>query len=74
MIGALFTFAIYLLILCVLWFLFDYIIRTVPVPDPPARIVRIVLVVLFCLILIGLLLDLIGISSGINFPKLGKLP
>lgn len=66
MIGVLLNLLIWLLILGILWYVIDYVIRTLPVPDPPARLVRIVVVVLFCLIIIGVLLNLAGISVGPN--------
>lgn len=70
MISALITLIVYLLVLGILWYLLDYVLRAIPVPDPPARIIRIVLIVIFCLILIGVLLNLIGVSTGVNLPKL----
>jgi len=69
MIGALINLLVYLLILGILWFAVDYAIKNLPVADPLARIVRIVLVVIFCLIIIGLLLSMIGVG-GINMPRL----
>lgn len=71
MISAFITLVVYLLVLAILWYLLDYVIRTVPVPDPPARIIRIVLVVIFCLIVIMLLLSLIGVQTGVNLPRIG---
>ena len=71
MISALITLLVYLIILGMLWWLADYIISAVPIPDPPARLIRIVLMVIFCLIIIGLLLSLIGVSTGIDLPRLG---
>lgn len=69
MIGGLVTLIVYLLVLGILWFLIDYILGAIPVPDPAARLIRIVMVVIFCLILIMLLLSLIG-AGGIQMPKL----
>ena len=71
MISALITLLVYLLILGILWYVVDYVIRTLPVPDPPARLIRIVIVVIFCLILIMLLLNMLGVGTGLNLPKLG---
>jgi len=71
MIGALITLVVYLLVLGVLWYLVDYVIGAIPVPDPPARIIRILLVVLFCIIIIVLLLNFIGVSTGVSLPKMG---
>jgi len=71
MISALITILVYLLILGILWYVIDFVIRTLPVPDPFARIIKIVVVVIFCLIVIGLLLNLIGVAPGISLPRLG---
>jgi len=71
MIGALITLVVYLLVLGVIWYLVDYVIGAIPVPDPPARIIRILLVVLFCIIIIVLLLNFIGVSTGVSLPKMG---
>jgi len=71
MIGALITLIVYLLVLGVIWYLVDYVIGAIPVPDPPARIIRILLVVLFCIIIIVLLLNFIGVSTGVSLPKMG---
>jgi hypothetical protein len=70
MISALITLVVYLLVLGILWYLIDYVIRTLPVPDPPARIIRILLVVIFCIIVIVLLLNLIGVSTGVSLPRI----
>ena len=70
MINALITLVIYLLILGVLWYLLDYVLNALPVPDPPARIIRILVVVIFCLIIIGLLLNLLGVAPGFHMPRL----
>ena len=70
MIGALITLAVYLLVLGILYMLIDYVIKAVPIPDPPARIIRVVLIVIFCLIVIGLLLNLLGVASDFPLPKL----
>lgn len=69
MISALITLLVYLLILGILWYVIDFVIRTLPVPDPFARIIKIVVVVIFCLIMISLLLSLIGVG-GIDLPRL----
>jgi len=71
MISALITLIVYLLVLGVIWYLLGYVISNLPVPDPPARIIRILVVVLFCIIIIVLLLNFVGLSTGISLPKLG---
>lgn len=71
MIGALITLIVYLLIIGLLYWLIDYIIRTIPIPDPPARIIRIALMVLMVLVIIVLLLDLFGVTrSGMDIPRM----
>lgn len=70
MIGALITLIIYLLVLGLLYWLVIYVLDTIPIPDPPNRIIKIALMVLMVLIIIVLLLNLIGAGTGINLPKL----
>ena len=71
MIGALITLIVYLLILGLLFWLIDYILKAIPIPDPPAKIIRIALMVLMVLIVIVLLLDLFGMTrSGLDLPRM----
>jgi hypothetical protein len=70
MIGALFNLLIYLLILGVLWWLIDYALTALPVPEPFAKIIRVVVVVIFALILITLLLSLVGVGGNFHLPRL----
>jgi TRAP-type C4-dicarboxylate transport system permease small subunit len=69
MITALITVLIYLLVLGVLWWAIDYAISAIPIPDPPARFIRIIMVVVFALIFVSLLLSLIGVG-GLDLPRL----
>jgi hypothetical protein len=69
-ISALLTVIVYLLVLGILWYLVEFIITALPIPDPPARMIRIAVVVLFCLIVIVLLLSLVGVSTGIDLPRI----
>lgn len=71
MIGALITLIIYLLVIGLIYWLVIYVIDTIPIPDPPARIIKIALMVLLVLVIIILLLQMIGMSTGVNLPKLG---
>lgn len=71
MISGLITLIIYLLVLGLLYWLVIYILDTVPVPDPPNRIIRIALMVLMVLVIIVLLLNLVGTSvGGLDLPRL----
>jgi hypothetical protein len=69
MVGVLITILIYIVVLGILWFAIDYAIKNVPIPDPPARFIRIIVVVIICLIIIGLLLSLVGVG-GIDLPRI----
>ena len=71
MISALITLIIYLLVIGLIYWLVIYVIDTIPIPDPPARIIKIALMVLLVLVIIILLLQMIGMSTGVNLPKLG---
>lgn len=70
MIGALISLIVYLLIIGLLYWLIDYIIKTIPIPDPPARIIRIALMILLVLVIIVLILNLFGGVAGVNIPEL----
>jgi hypothetical protein len=73
MVGALITLIIYLLVLGLLYWLVIYVLDSVPIPDPPNRIIKIALMVLMVIIVIVLLLNLIGVGIGndIHLPRLG---
>lgn len=70
MISALITLNIYLMVLGLLYWLVIYVIDTIPIPDPPARIIKICLMVLMVLIIIVLLLNILGGSTSLNIPKI----
>ena len=72
MIAALINLIVYLLVVGLLYWLVLYVIDTVPIPDPPARIIKIALMVLMVLVVILLLLQMIGGVSGIDLPKLAN--
>jgi len=70
MISALFTLLIYLVILGILYWAVDFAIANIPIQEPIARFIRIILVVIFALILVSLLLGLVGVSTGVDLPRL----
>lgn len=69
MISALINLVIYLVVLLILYYIVDYVLRAIPVPDPPARLIRILIVVIFALIIVVLLLNMLGVG-GVAFPRL----
>jgi hypothetical protein len=70
MIMALLTLIIYLAVVGLLYWLLIYVIDAIPIPDPPARIIKIVAMVILVLIIISLLLNLLGVSTGLDLPRL----
>jgi len=70
MIAAIFTLIGYLIVAGLLYWLVIYVVDTVPVPDPPARFVKIIAMVLLVLLLITVILNVMGADTGINLPKL----
>jgi hypothetical protein len=70
MMSALIWLVISLLVLFVVGWLIIYVIRSVPVPDPPARIITVVVVVIFTLIAILMLLQFAGVNV-MNMPRMG---
>jgi hypothetical protein len=71
-ISGLITLIIYLLVLGLLYWLCIYVLDTVPIPDPPNRIIKIALMVLMVLIIIVLLLNLIGLGGDLHLPRLAS--
>jgi len=69
MIPALINLIVWLLVIGILYWLVIYIIDTVPIPDPPARIIKIGLIVALTIVVILMLLDLIGVNTGVNMPS-----
>ena len=70
MIGTLISLIIVLLVVGILLWLIWYIIDAIPIPDPPARFIKLAVVVICVLIVIVVLLNFAGISTGIDVPKL----
>ena len=69
MIMGLVTLLVWLLVLGVIYALIEYVLTNL-VPDPPARIIRVVAVVLIGIVAILLILDLVGVGTGLNVPRL----
>jgi uncharacterized membrane protein len=67
MIGGLVNLIIYLLVLGILYAIAVYVIDNF-IPEPPKRIVKVVLVVVIALAAVMLLLDLVGIDTGMDLP------
>lgn len=65
MIGALLTLIVYALVLGLIYWLADYLLGVFPLPDPAGRVVRAALVIISVLVLIGLLLDMVGVATGL---------
>ena len=70
MIGALITLIVYLLVIGLLLWLVYYVIDAIPIPDPPARFIKLAIVVLAVLVVIVLILQVFG-GANLNLPKLG---
>ena len=71
MIPALINLIIYLLVAGVLIWLVLYIVDAIPIPQPFNRIIKLVITVLACLIVILLLLQVLGMGTGVGpLPKL----
>lgn len=70
MLTALITLIIYLAVAGLLYWLFLYAIDTIPIPDPPARVLKLVAMIVLVLVIIVLLLDIVGVSTGIDLPRL----
>jgi len=60
---------IWLLIIGILYWLALYVIRAIPIPEPPARFIIIAVTVVAVLFIIQLLLQMIGVSTGMDIPR-----
>lgn len=68
MIPALITLIVWLLIVGIVYWLALYVIQAVPIPDPPARFIRIALTVILVLVILNLILNMVGM--GVSTPLL----
>jgi hypothetical protein len=60
---------VWLLVVGILYAIANYVITNL-IPEPPQRILQIALVVIICLAIVILLLNLLGVSTGITIPKI----
>jgi len=67
MIPALVNLIIYLLILGLLYAIANYVVNEF-IPEPPKRMIKVVLVVVISLVAVLLLLDLVGVETGMDLP------
>jgi hypothetical protein len=71
MIATLINLIIILLVVGILLWLLYYVIDAIPIPDPPARFIKLAIVVVAVLVIVVVLLDMAGIQTGVGVPKLG---
>jgi hypothetical protein len=69
MISAIVNLIIYIVVLGILYAVVVYAVDNL-LPDPPARIIKVVCVVLLALVLVLMLINLLGGGGGLNLPKL----
>jgi hypothetical protein len=69
MIGGLISLIVWLLVVGILYLLVVWVIDSIPIPDPANRVIKLVLGVLLALVMIVMLLDLVGVGTGIDLPK-----
>lgn len=70
MITALINLLVWIVIIAIIFGLVDWLIRTLPIQDPAAKIIRVAMVVIFALIVILLLLDLLGVVVPLRVPAI----
>lgn len=73
MIVALINLIIYLLVIGIVYWLVVWLIDSIPIPDPPARLIKIALAVVLVLLVILTLLNFVGYDLG-PWPRLGVRP
>jgi hypothetical protein len=69
MIAAIVNLIIYIVILGILYAVVVYAVDNL-LPDPPARIIKVVCVILLALVFVLMLVNLLGGGGGLNLPKL----
>jgi hypothetical protein len=69
MVSALVSLIVWLLVIGIIYAIFDYVLVNL-IPDPPQKIIRVVVIVVLALVVVLLLLQLIG-QGGFTMPKLG---
>jgi len=72
MIAALINLIVWLLVLGILYWLAIYVINAIPIPDPPARIIKIALTVLICIVAVLVILNVFGLGGGLDMPKIAS--
>jgi glucan phosphoethanolaminetransferase (alkaline phosphatase superfamily) len=70
MIGGLISLIVWILVVGILYLLVVWVIDSIPIPDPANRIIKLVLGVLLAIMVIVMLLNLIGVGTGVEMPKL----
>jgi hypothetical protein len=71
MISGLFSAIVILVVVGILLGLAFWVLDALAIPEPISRYARVLLVVVAALFVVGLLLNLIGVSTGVDVPKLG---
>jgi ABC-type multidrug transport system permease subunit len=70
MISIIINIIIWALIAGILYYLAIWVLDAVPVPDPPKRLIKILVTVLLVLFIVQLLLGLVGVDTGVRVPRL----
>ena len=65
MIHLLINLIIWLLVIGILYWLVIYVLDAVPIPQPANRVIKIALTVLCVLVIIGVLLNILGVDTGL---------
>jgi uncharacterized membrane protein len=68
MIGALINLIIWLVIIGILYAIAVYAVDNL-IPEPPRRIIKVALIVIFGIVAVLLLLQLVGVPTGITLPR-----
>ena len=71
MLAGLVMLIVYVVVLGLIYWGAEYLLRLFPLPEPISRIIRIAVIVIIVLVIIGLLLSISGIETGL--PRLRGL-
>ena len=70
MISVLVNLIVWMLVVGILWYILVYALDAIPVPDPPNRLIKVVITVVMCLVVLLAVLNLLGVHTGVDLPKL----
>ena len=70
MIISLINLIVWLVVIGIIYWLVIWLIDAIPIPNPPARMIKIGVMVVMVLVIILFLLNFLGIQTGLDVPRI----